>query len=312
MMANPLLMPITPLVGADAIQHVIDHPAVKWEGVWWWTSHMTMLLVALAIVVSLGFYVAKKIDIGPESEGNDRYLTRNPFAHMIEVICLYLREEIVRPLLHERTDRFMPFLWTLFFFLLVCNLLGMVPLLDLYHLINRAAYKDHTAIIGGTPTQNLYVTAAMAIIAGITINVAGLKALGVKGYVGHLTAGAPWYVWPLIVPIEIAGQFIKPTALAIRLFANMTAGHILYAAILAFTGAGFAAGALLGFGVWAAATIGAIAIFFLEVFVAFLQAFIFTFLTTLFISLLQHHDEEHGHDEAHGHDAEGAAQPAMG
>src|SRR6185436_16513533 len=98
---------------------------------------------------------------GPESQGARRYLPRNRFAHLIEVICVYLREEIVRPMLGSRTDRFMPFFWTLFFFILLNNLLGLIPLLDLHNLVASQVAPDlierHEAWIGGTLTQNIFV-----------------------------------------------------------------------------------------------------------------------------------------------------------
>ncbi len=290
---------------AKVVQHVIDHPSAygfKQEGaVWYWSAHMTMLLIAAAICILVGRWAARQIGTGPENDGNDRFITKNPFAHVLEIVCTFLRDEIARPLLHDKTDRFMPFLWTLFFFIWTCNLLGMVPLLDLNHLLVPSMKADHTAIIGGTATQNLWVTAALATIAFFVINISGMFSLGVKGYIEHQTAGAPWYVWPLLVPIELAGQFIKPIALAVRLFANMTAGHILLGQIIVFAGGGLYAltqGQVVGVVTFAFALPGAVAIFFLEVFVATLQAFIFMFLTTVFISLLQHHDE-HVHEHAH-------------
>ncbi len=315
------LFALRTLAASDPVQHVIDHPTyVGSDGVWWWSSHMTMLWLGLGLLVALGIWAAKRITTGPESEGHDRYITRNPFAHMIEVICLFLRDEIVEPLLHGNTRKFMPFLWTLFFFILTLNLLGLVPLLDLTHLLFREQLAEkHLAVIGGTATQNIFVTGALALIAGVVINVAGMRELGIGGYLHHMTAGAPWYVWPLVIPIELVGQIIKPTALAIRLFANMTAGHILLAQIMIFAGLG---GAMLTVGkpvggvVWLFATLGAVAIFFLEIFVAFLQAFIFMFLTAVFISLLQHHDEEHHEDAVHGgaehgHDAPHAVSEGL-
>lgn len=284
----------TTLAASDPVSHVVNHPLWSSEGWWIWSANLGNLILS-AIILILGFmWVAKKIDTGPEGEGKDRYVTKNRFAHMIEVICVYLRDEMCRPLLHDRTDALMPFLWTLFWFILVNNLLGLVPVLDIQHILFPALKADHAAVIGGTATQNLYVTGALALIAGIMINIAAIKRLGVGGYLEHQTAGAPWYVWPIVVPIEILGNLlIKPAALAIRLFANMTAGHILLAVLLGFIGAAWGRGALLTGSVTLLSFLGSVAIFFLEIFVAFLQAFIFMFLTTVFISLLDHHDEPH-------------------
>jgi F-type H+-transporting ATPase subunit a len=303
----------TLLAASDPVAHVANHKLISMDlpfmqDVWLWSGHVGNLVLSGIILCVLGPWVAARIATGPESLGTERFLTKNTFAHMIEVLCAYLRDEVVRPLLGDRTDKFMPFLWTVFFFLWVNNLLGMVPLLDLQaipqYLANASAHP--VAFLGGTATQSLFVTAVMAVIAFLVINFAGIRELGLGGYLSHLTGGAPFYIWPIIVPVEIVGTFVKPFALAIRLFANMTAGHILLATLLGFIGTGVAtlmaggSGLLMGPVIVFASGIGAIAIFFLEVFVATLQAFVFMFLTTVFISQLAHHDHEH--DDAHGHE----------
>ncbi len=298
-------------LAADPVGHVINHKFITDGATWLWSAHMGNLIIAGVLTIGVLWWAAKHIGTGTTGEGADRYVTSNPFAHMIEVICTYLRDETVRPLLGDRTDKFMPYLWTLFFFILINNLLGLIPVIDALHLIVPDWKKSHAAPFGGTATQNIYVTACLAIISALVINAAGLKELGVGGYLKHLTAETPWYLWPLMIPIEIVGTVIKPVALAIRLFANMTAGHILMAVLFSFAGVGIAmvsgdkgGGALIGGSVTVVSTIAAIAIFFLELFVAFLQAFVFMFLTTVFISQLAHHgDHEHheGHDHEHAH-----------
>jgi F-type H+-transporting ATPase subunit a len=161
---------------------------------------------------------------------------------------------------------------------------------------------------GGTPTNNPWVTGTLAIIAALVVNLAGVRELGIGGYVAHLTAGTPWYLWPLMVPIEIMGTVIKPVALALRLFANMTAGHVLLAVLFMFAyqglklaGEASVLGVAMGGTISIVSVVAAVAIFMLELFVAFLQAFVFMFLTTVFISQLAHHDE-HGHHEGHDHE----------
>lgn len=302
------------LAAADPSQHVYNHPFIKTEdGVWLWSGNQGVLVVSGLILVLLGLWVAKQVQTGPESEGVDRYVTKNKFCHMIEVICVYLREEIARPLLKDRTAALMPFLWTLFFFILVNNLLGLVPFLDAYHLVSKVTTgKAFETPIGGTATQNIWVTGILAVIAGIFFNLAAIRRLGLGGYFGHMTAGSPWYVAWLIFVLELAGQiFIKPVALALRLFANMTAGHILLATLIGFAGKAaemFARGEwYIGAPVQLVSIGGGIAIMFLEIFVAFLQAFIFMFLTTVFIALMDHdHDHGHDHEHAHGSDHEHA------
>jgi F-type H+-transporting ATPase subunit a len=314
-----MLSDLTVLLAAgNPVDHVVNS-VPSWgvgklfgfENVWLWNAHVGTLLLAGLITIVVLWWAATKIATGPSHLGSGRYITSNPFAHAIEVICLYLRENTVRPLLGERTDKFMPFLWTVFFFILVNNLLGLVPFTDAAHLADHfAGGHVFSGIVGATATQNIFVTAALAVIAALVINLAGIKELGIGGYLKHLTAGTPVYLWPLMIPIEIVGTIIKPVALALRLFANMTAGHILVAVLFMFAVQGLgmlstgALGVLLGGTISIAAIIAAIAIYFLELFVAFLQAFVFMFLTSVFISQLSHHDEhehhgEHDHEHAH-------------
>ena len=304
--------------GPDPVGHVVNHKG-PWGLGWVWSAQIGTLALS-GIICILGFrWIAAHIETGPESDGAGRYVTGNRLAHMVEVICVYLRDKVIAPLLHERTRRFLPFLWTLFFFILINNLLGLVPILDAMYVIGEVLGQDwkkqHVAPIGGTATQNLAVTGVLATFSFIVINAAGVRELGVKGYLMHLPGGAPPDIWPILVPVEILGTLNKPLALAVRLFANMTAGHILLATLFAFIGMAFAAietiggvaGLGVGVGVIAMSAIGAFAIYLLEIFVATLQAFVFMFLTTVFISQLSHHGEHH--DEEHDH--AGGETPAL-
>ncbi|MBL9002002.1 MAG: F0F1 ATP synthase subunit A [Phycisphaerae bacterium] len=288
----------------NPVAHVANQPWLKSGDLWVWSAQTGTLVLAAILTLLVLLWAAKHIGTGPQSMGNERYITRNPFAHMIEVICNYLRENTVRPLLGDRTDKFMPFLWTIFFFILFNNVLGLVPILDLFHIFNREAAANHEAPIGGTATQNLFVTGALALISALVINIAGIRELGIGGYLKHLTAGTPPYLWIILVPIEIMGTIIKPVALALRLFANMTAGHILMAVLFGFAGMGLS-GAMnyaIGVPVTLISSLATVAIYFLELFVCFLQAFVFMFLTSVFISQLSHHhDHEHGEGH-HGHE----------
>jgi F-type H+-transporting ATPase subunit a len=306
------------LASDNPVDHMVNKGYVAsdlfgMKGVWVWSSHVGNLLISGLLTVLLLRYAAKHIATGPESQGTDRYVTRNPFAHFIEVICVYLRDQTARPLLGDRTDKFMPFLWTVFFFILINNFLGLVPIVDVAYLIDKlVGHKVAVGVLGATATQNLFVTAALAFIAFIVINLAGIRELGVGGYLKHLTADTPPYLWPLMIPIEIMGTFIKPVALALRLFANMTAGHILMAVLFMFATKGAmmffqlsVGGIALGGPITIASAAGAIAIYFLEIFVALLQAFVFMFLTTVFISQLSHHHDEHEHGDAHDHHGHG-------
>jgi F-type H+-transporting ATPase subunit a len=127
----------------------------------------------------------------------------------------------------------------------------------------------------------------------------GLR-LGGKAYLAHFCPG-PLVMAPLLVPVEIIGLVAKVFALAVRLFANMIAGHILLAVLLSFIMMAGAQSAGLGYGVGVLVVAGSVAINLLEIFVAFLQAFIFTFLTTLFIgmSVVLHHDDHGGAGDHH-------------
>ncbi len=317
------------LAASNPVDHVVNQaPHHSWavgnlfgiNNVWLWSAHVGNLILAGILTVLVLLFAASRIRTGTTGKGADRWVTTNPFAHMIEVICVYLRDNTVRPLLGARTDKFMPFLWTFFFFILFNNLLGLTPIADVLHLADKVGGGHFfSGLFGATATQNLFVTAALAILAAILINAAGVMELGVGGYVKHLTAGTPPYLWPLMIPIEIIGTIIKPVALALRLFANMTAGHILVAVLFMFAVGGMSlligetvtpegvlnspsiGGIAMGSLITIASIVAAIAVYFLELFVAFLQAFVFMFLTAVFISQLSHHGD-HEHHEAHDHE----------
>jgi F-type H+-transporting ATPase subunit a len=224
---------------------------------------------------------------------------------------------VARPVLAEHTNRFMPFLWTLFFFILINNLLGLLPIEPVTGAVARALFGETDSHgyarhgIGGTATGNIYVTGALAAVSFVVTQAAGIRANGAANYFKHFLAGAPWYMAPIMVPVEIIGLFVKPFALAIRLFANMVAGHVLLAVLIGFVGLAYAKLNLIGtVGVGIVSVIGATAIMCLEVFVAFLQAYLFTFLTALFIGQLVVH--EHDDHADHAHADHGAGDMSLG
>ena len=281
--------------GDNPLTHVLDKPVL---GRVLTMNTLTLILVAV-ILVAVVNKLADRIGTGPEQEGNERYITKGKLAQMFEVIVQYLRNTVIDPQLGHHARQFTPFLLTLFFFILFNNLMGLVPLLDLQHLIGSMWGDPSFAIIGGTPTGRLAVTGALAVVAFILWHINSFRQIGVKGWAAHFLGGGPLYLAPIMVPVELMGTFVKPFALALRLFANMTAGHVLLAVIIGFTLKGFGNLGLVGGTPIALASIaGGVAIMFLEIFVAFLQAFIFMFLTTLFIAQMAHdHHDEHGEAE---------------
>lgn len=192
------------------------------------------------------------------------------FGNVIETLVVFIRDEVVVPTSGEVGRALMPFFLTVFFFILMCNLLGLIP-------------------FGHTATGDVSVTVGLALISFFLVQIQHIKSNGFVGYLKHLTGGVHWMMWPIMIPVEFLGLFTKPFALAIRLFANMTAGHVVILSLLGlifFFKSIFVAPLSIGF---------ALFINILELLVAFIQAYIFTMLTSLFIGMGLHQ----GHDEAH-------------
>jgi F-type H+-transporting ATPase subunit a len=185
----------------------------------------------------------------------------------IEAVVVFLREDVINQYLHgEDARRFSPFFLSIFFFILSCNLIGLFPVPG-----------------SATPTGNVNMTAAMACVTLATIFVGGMVKQGPIAFWKNLVPhGLPFWLWPLMFVIEVVGIFAKAFALMIRLFANMTAGHlvifVLVSLIVVFK----------SYLVAVASVPGAAAIYLLEIFVAFLQAYIFTFLSAVFVGAALH------------------------
>jgi len=283
------------LLAADnPLTHVVDKPLIKLGENFWLVSDVTvMLALGGALMIFAMIRAASRIRTGTTRSIAD-YRTEGVWANLVESVCVYLRNDVFRPILKENTDRFTPVLWTFFWFILILNLLGLVPLRDITGLLGI----QHGHGIGGTATQSIWVTAALAVIAFLIINLTAIFKDPV-GYIKHLTAGTPPAIWIVMIPVEIMGTFVKPFALAMRLFANMTGGHVVVAVMLMFVkmlidglaGTGYVLSAL------PIATI--IGIYFLEILVALIQAFVFTFLTCLFLGqLIVHEHHEHDHHDS--------------
>ncbi len=267
--------------GNKLVENLLDHHLhflPDW-GTFTITKHAFILIIAttvFAIMAILAGRSAKK-NLGKAPHG---------LANFMEVMVKFIRDEVVFPSMGEKMGRhLLNYFLTVFFFILFGNLAGVFP-----------ASKS--------PTMNISVTLTCALMTFTLMIYAGIRANGVLGFLKHFTPpGIPWPVYIILTPIEIIGLFIKPFALTIRLFANMVAGKAL---VLSFIGLIFMLGSALGvgaaFGIGILPFLGGLGIMLLEIFVAVLQAFIFTMLSALFIGQLSYHEEhdEH-HGEAHSH-----------
>ena len=242
------------------------------------TKFMVLQVVAAVIVFVVFRGLARRIQSGEPAKGR--------FWNFWEAIALFIRDEVVRPTIGDHhhddhghsqqhgghaADRYLPFLWSCFFYVLLCNLLGAIPSL-------------------GSATGNINVTGMLAVCAFVATVMYGFQAMGPAGFFGNMKpdTGVAGPVGAMlstgIFGIEVFGFFIKHGVLAIRLFANIMGGHTVVAVIL-----GFIAQTAHGSGLlWGAVTVGSVfgqvMIGLLELFVAFLQAYVFVFLATIFIA----------------------------
>jgi F-type H+-transporting ATPase subunit a len=234
------------------------------------TKHVYFLVLA-AILVFLTMYIAGR-QMKTQRAGES---TPRGFAGAVEAMVLFVRNDIAIANIGHDGARFAPFIMTLFFFILYSNLMGLFPW-------------------GASPTGNLAVTAALAIVVFLTVEISGMIKLGAKGYLHTIFPRIPGIegiggtvMSVAMAPIEIISKLVKPFALAVRLFGNMTAGHFV---ILSLFGIIFLFGHLEGWN-WMIGIITAmlvLAIMMLELFVAFLQAYVFALLSSVFIGLMQH------------------------
>jgi F-type H+-transporting ATPase subunit a len=227
------------------------------------TRHVVMLWIA-ALLCLLFTLLALRAHNRRTREGR----APRGLGATLEAVLLYLRNEVILPNVGPHGNPFVPYLITIFFFILFANLLGLIP-------------------YGATATGNISVTATLAIVTFFVIEGAGMKAQG-RQYINtivfwphDMSLGMKLPITLVLTPIEIIGKFTKPFALAIRLFANMISGHVVLLALISliFT---FATWLLVPFPIAIA-----LGISMLELFVAFLQAFIFTLLSAVFIGLIR-------------------------
>jgi F-type H+-transporting ATPase subunit a len=238
------------------------------------TKHVFFMMLAAVIVavllVSAGRQAARERAAGAE---------RGPkgAANVVEAIVLFIRDEVALRTIGPDGQRYVGYIVTVFFFILFCNLLGLLPW-------------------GASPTANISVTAALAVMTFVMIEAAGMRALGTAGYLRtifyapeglHWAMRIPMYV--IMTPVEFIGKLTKPFALAVRLFANMAAGKAVIGALTGLIVVAVSAEALpvqiLG---WSGPLLMAVGIMLLKIFVAFLQAYIFAMLSSVFIGLIRH------------------------
>lgn len=254
-------------LGEFVLHHIID--AKYWYVTPWgpkvyfpeWMAggslHVFMMFVAAALLLVLLIPAARREGLAPQGR----------FAHMIEAFVIFIRDEVVTPNLGAKDGRkWLPFFLTIFFFILTLNLVGLIPGM-------------------GTATSNINFTAAFAIMIFATFNVAGILKNGpIHYFVNIIPKGLPFWLLPLMIVIEFVGLFTKAVALALRLFANMTAGHALIFSLL---------GLIIVFKTLIAAVPlvpFTLFIYLIEILVAFLQAYIFTLLSGLFIGQAVHQE----------------------
>lgn len=221
------------------------------------TKHVVFMWLSLLILVLVFYFVSKSYKKSRIPKG---------FANVAELLVVFVRDDIARPTIGKGFEMFLPYLLTVFFFILTANFLGLFP-------------------YSATVTSNISVTATLATISFVVIQLGGIRKNGLLGYFkGLIPHGVPVFLLPIMLVVEILGLFTKPFALAIRLFANMTAGHIV---ILALIGLIFILKTVF---VAPVSIAFALFIYLLEILVALIQAYIFTMLSSLFIGMAVHQE----------------------
>lgn len=246
-------------LGSDFIMaHILDHPVFHLEVFGFdlsITKHVLMMWIVSAVLIVALTAAFRRPKLVPHG-----------LANFFEMIIEYLEQDVMKPYLGSHSRHYAPYLLSAFFFVLLCNLLGLIP---------GAA----------TATGNISVTAAMALLTFCMVQIAGIKNHGLVGYFkGLIPPGLPIFILPIMVPVEIISLCTKHFALAIRLFANMIAGHVVIMAFLliVFTFKSYVIGVV---------TMGGILfVSLLEVLIGLIQAYIFTILSSVFIGMAVHQD----------------------
>lgn len=269
----------------SALEHVLDEHVLHFVTIggkpFGVSKYTAFMLLAFGLIALIYIPLAKRIQTGAAPKGI--------FWNLFEAILTFMRDQVAKPYIGKDADQYVHFIWTIFLFVLFCNLFGMVPFF-------------------GSPTSSFTVTFVLAMF---VLGFIHFKSIQRFGWRAHLQSFAPELDLPIAVkipillmlwPIEFGGLILKCFVLAVRLFANIFAGHIVLGTILLFIPMVKNAHAAVIGSVTLASVLGVFALSFLELFVAFLQAFLFAFLTALFFGGVLEHAEHAAHaGEHHGH-----------
>ena len=284
--------------GTVIIEHVsnsgIDHPLIHLPTVlgidFSITKHVFMLWLVAGTVCAVTTWTVRRY------LRQDRQVPTG-FMNGLEAVVMFIRDSIVAPNVGRKwVSTWTPLILTFFVFILAANAIGLIPIFEVLGLIDHwALHTSEDSFLkqvlhgGTTATANFNVTAALATITFGAIIVAGTMAHGfVQHWKNLVPHGLPWWVYILLIPIEVMGMFVKPFALTMRLAANMTGGHIAILAILSFVFlfAEMFQSPFAGIGVGVAVSIPlAVGISALEIIVVLVQAYVFTLLSAVFIGM---------------------------
>jgi F-type H+-transporting ATPase subunit a len=242
--------------------HALDEVLASWKvagiDVPLLTKFSVMVVVSAVILLVLARLAVRRRTLVPSGA----------LANFFEGVVIFVRDEMVRPAMGHHGDKFVPLFCTIFSFILVTNLAGMLPI----------------PIVGGTATSNLALTGLLAAVVFLTSVVGGIAGHGVGGFMkGFIPPGLPLALRPMLFVLELVGFVIKHSVLAIRLFANMLAGHLVVGAFLALIFTAGKVSPVHGYAVAVPAVLFALFVYLLELLVCLLQAYVFTLLSVLFV-----------------------------
>lgn len=237
------------------------------------TRNVVQMIIALTLLTFLMIGIAKKY-----KKGIGTKKAPTGFQNAMEPIITFIRDDVGKPNLGHRYEKYMPYLLTVFFFILINNIFGLIP-------------------GSANVTGNIAFTVVLGVVSFLVIIFSSNR-----HFWGHIfnPPGVPGFVKPILILVEFLGIFIKPFALIIRLFANMVAGHIIIICLISLIFIFGGLSAAIGWGASPVAVGFTVFIYLIEILVAFLQAYIFTSLTAVFIGMAMEEPHHHdGHDEGY-------------